>query len=323
MNLRLSILLVTVLLIFGGTVLVIWLTGSEEARPQSPWLYSIDESSIAHITITHQGKTVDYYRKPGTLDWYIQGDPEVRVFQGLWGGKVLLFGGPKVNREVTTELKDPANFGLMPPQTRVMVTDSWGNTIEFHLGNPTPDTKEQYVRLAGDSGLFTVTIDWAEVVNRLVTEPPYLRLFQLEEDATVFIRVNSGDETAIFTKNQTSGQWSIQGPTPVPVFEDKWGDAVKVISGPRVDKLVSEALDEPAQYGLDEPHTTVIIGIFGKKPTEFHLGDDTPDGKHQYARVAGEPELFAMPKARAERISNLALEPPYPPTEGDATPGAG
>ena len=281
MNLRLSILLVTVLLIFGGTVLVIWLTGSEEARPQSPWLYSIDENSIAHITITHQGKTVDYYRKPGTLDWYIQGDPEVRVFQGLWGGKVLLFGGPKVNREVTTELKDPANFGLMPPQTRVMVTDSWGNTIEFHLGDPTPDTKEQYVRLAGDSGLFTVTIDWAEVVNRLVTEPPYLRLFQLEEDAIVFIRVNSGDETAIFTKNQTSGQWSIQGPTPVPVFEDKWGDAVKAISGPRVDRLVSEAhrrtgavrAGRASHYGY---HRYIRQETYGVPPWGRHPGRQTP-----------------------------------------------
>ena len=53
-------------------------------------------------------------------------------------------------------MRDPANFGLAPPQTRVLVTDNVGNSIEFHLGDPTPDTKDQYARLVGDSALFTV-----------------------------------------------------------------------------------------------------------------------------------------------------------------------
>ena len=323
MNLRLSILLVAVLLIFGGTFLVVRLTGSDDSRPQRPWLYRIDDGSIAHITVSYEGSTVDYDRRPGTTDWYIQGEPEIPVFRDLWGGRTLLLSGPKVSLEVAKKLEDPANFGLAPPLTRVLVTDDAGNTIEFHLGDATPDAKNQYVRLVGDSALFTVPISWAEVVNSFVTEPPYLRLFQLDERAIVFIEVNSNGQTAVFTKSQGTGQWSIQGPTPVPVFQDKWGDTVKLISGPRADQIVSETIDDPAQYGLAQPRARVLIGQFGKQPTEFHLGDVMPNGEYQYARVAGEPELYAMPQSQAQRIIDLALEPPYPPDGESATPGPG
>lgn len=327
MNLRLSILLVAVLLIFGGTFLVVQLTGSPDARPQRPWLYRIDDGSIAHITVSYDGITVDYNRRPGTYDWYIQaeqqGEPEIPVFRDLWGGKTLLLSGPKVSREVAQKLEDPANFGLAPPITRVWVTDNVGNTIEFHLGDPTPDAKDQYVRLVGDSGLFTVPIAWAEVINSFVTKPPYLRLFQLNEQAIIFIEVRSSGQTASYAKNQATGQWSIQGPTLVPVFQDKWGDTVKLISGPRADQIVSETIETPAQYGLAEPSARVLIGQFGRVPTEFHIGDVTPDGEYRYARVVGKSAVYAMSQGQAQRIMELALEPPYPPDGESATPGPG
>ncbi|GIS95046.1 MAG: hypothetical protein CM1200mP22_22830 [Dehalococcoidia bacterium] len=46
MNLRLSILLVVVLVIFGGTFLVLRFTDSNEPKSTSPWLYRIDEGDI-------------------------------------------------------------------------------------------------------------------------------------------------------------------------------------------------------------------------------------------------------------------------------------
>jgi hypothetical protein len=64
---------------------------------------------------------------------------------------------------------------------------------------------------------------------------------------------------------------------------------------------------------LDPPQTKVTLGQLVSRPVEFHLGNATEDGKYRYARVAGEPELYAMPAVRAQRIIDLALKPPYPP----------
>ena len=311
MNLRLSILLVAVLLIFGGTFLVVRLTGPDDIPPTRPWLYRIDDSSLANISVSYQGQTVEYSKKTGTFDWYIQGPQGTLVFQDRWGGTPLLLSGPRVSREVSERLDDPANFGLDPPQTRVVIIDRRGNTIEFHLGDATPDTVDQYARLVGDAGLFTVPIAWGDVINRLVTEPPFLRLFQIEEKRIGSIEVTYQGQSTAYRWDPGPEVWRFAQPEGGSVSEEKWGDSAKLISGPRVDERVALDLDEPALYGLEPPETRVFVGMPGVPRIEFHLGKITEDGQHRYARVLGEPELYIMPIEQAQRIIDLAIDPPF------------
>ena len=76
MNLRLSILLVVVLLIFGGTFLVLRFTDSNEPDNSRPWLYRIDEGDIVALEMVYQGDEITFFRSPASLDWYISGEPE-------------------------------------------------------------------------------------------------------------------------------------------------------------------------------------------------------------------------------------------------------
>ena len=95
MNLRLSILLVVVLVLFGGTFLAVRMTRTTERAPINPWLFSMDEGTIAHIQVSFRDKVVDYDRPPGSISWMIQGDPDVPVFQDRWAGTPLLLSGSK------------------------------------------------------------------------------------------------------------------------------------------------------------------------------------------------------------------------------------
>ena len=318
MNLRLSILLVAVLLIFGGTVLIIRLTGTEDTPPKNPWLYGIDQTSISHITVSYQNDTVDYQRKAGSTDWFILGDPAIPVFRQKWSGTPLLLSGGRVTRVLADTIGDPTSFGLEPPVTRVWVTDRSGNTIEFHLGDPTPDTRHHYARLVGEPALFTVPLSYADEIKRLATTPPYLQLYQLEGQSLEAIEVEANGQTAVYLKNRDTGQWFIDGDTLVPVFPEKWGDISGILSGPRVDQVVAETLDDPGKYGLEPPQTTVRVHEGSGRITEFHLGSATDDGNYRYAWVVGKPRLFAMPEGRAQLITDLAIEPPYPPPASES-----
>lgn len=311
MNLRLSIILVAVLIIFGSAILAIRFTGSDDVPPIRPWLYRMDDSTFANISVTHEGQTVEYSKKPGTFDWYIQGTQGTLVFQDLWSGKPFLLSGPRVSRAVSGKLDNPAKFGLDPPQTRVVITDRSGNTIEFHLGDATPDSIDQYVRLVGEHGLFTVPLAWGEVIKLLATEPPYLRLYQVEAGQIALIEVTFQGQTAAYLWDPGLEIWKFAATDGGPVSEDKWGDSTKLLSGPRVDELVAPDLENPAQFGLEPPETRVRVGLPGVPPVEFHLGRTTEDGQHRYARVLGEPELYIMPIQRAQRIIDLAINPPF------------
>ena len=318
MNLRLSILLVAVLLIFGGTVLVIRLTGSEDAPTKNPWLYGIDDTSIVQITVSYQDQTVDYQRKTGSADWYILGDPPIPVFHQKWSGTPLLLSGGRVTRVLADTISDPPSFGLAPPLFKVWVTDHSDNTIEFHLGDPTPDTKHHYATLVGDTSLFTLPVSFADEIKRLATKPPYLQLFQMEDQTLEYIEVNANGRTTVYLKNRDTGQWVIDGDMLLPVFPEKWGDIPEILSGPRVDQVVAENVEDPAKYGLEPPQTTVRLAQRTGEVTEFYLGNATDDGKYRYTWVVGKTKLFAMPEARAQRIKDLAIEPPYPPPASES-----
>ena len=332
MNLRLSILLVSVLVLFGGTFLVVRLTASTEREPDEDWMYRISEDDLYRIEVSNNGVGAVYTRNPGSFRWYIQGDPPVPVFNDKWAGTPLLLSGPRVNRTLTEVIENPAAYGLDPPASRVKVVDGAGQSFEFHMGGPTPDGSNQYTRLVGHSQLFTVPAIWAQVINRLALEPPYLRLFQLdlEKDNVVFVSVTDGEKTMEYGRTGDLS-WVVLGPpdTPepqqVPVVENVWRDALVFLHGPRADEIVADSVEDPTEYGLDPPQTSVRMGKAAGADVKFFLGGSTPDGNHRYAMVDEEdPKLFAMRNDRAKRITDLVADPPYgetPIVEATQPPG--
>ena len=155
----------------------------------------------------------------------------------------------------------------------------------------------------------------------MATEPPYLRLYQLEDDELVFIEVSDNDKTISYGI-MNDGRWYILDATEVPVLTEKWGDTPSMLSGPRVDEILAETIEDPAEYGLDPPLTTVRLGRRFGADLEFQMGNPTPDGDYRYVRLLGDSKLFAMPASRAKHISDLAAAPPYGPSE-QATPEPG
>ena len=135
MNIRLTILLVAILLLFGGTFLIVGFNRSPDQTPDQPWLYKIDDNSIVHIEVTYLGDTSVYDKKPGSTTWFIVEDgQQIPVFQGKWSGTPLLLSGPKVNRRLAEEMRNPSDFGLDPPESVVRVTERTGRTYEFPYG---------------------------------------------------------------------------------------------------------------------------------------------------------------------------------------------
>lgn len=325
MNVRLSFLLVAVLIIFGGTFLVFNFTRAEDEPPQQPWLYKLADDSIVHIEVSYAGQTVNYNRKPGSHEWLIQEEgKETPVFQPKWSGTPLLLSGPQVNRVLASTIDDPASYGLAPPETIVKVTERTGLTYEFHMGDSTPDGQNQYARLVGDPKLFTVPQIWAQVINKLATEPPYARLYYVEGDnSLVHIGVAHNDQAVDYRRPLNSDEWRILTNSEVPVAEDKWSEILPSLTTPPVAQVVSDKIDDPAKYGLESPQTRVKVTTSKEEPVDFYLGSATPDGQRRYAQIRSEPELFTVPETWAKTLEQLATDPPYPPEIANKTAASG
>ena len=333
MNVRLTILLLIVLILFGGTFAGVYLTRDPEPKQDQAWLWRVDDNSLVNITVTFDGDTVEYQKKPGGVRWFIvEEDGERQVYQEKWSGTPLLLSGPKVNRTLADEMDDPAQYGLDPPISIVRITERTGRTYEAHMGIITPDGENQYARLVGSPKLFIVPQIWARVVNRLVFQPPYPRLYDTDipdrellntdQQDVIYFEVMVDGETVIYGADR-EGNWfiieEIEGSDEereIPIPADLWNDEDALLEKPYVIDTVTEDLKNPEEYGLEPVGTSVWLATSIDQTHEFFLGDLTPDGKHRYAQTSGQTELFTVPAEWAAALEKLGTDPPYPPGEG-------
>lgn len=331
MNLRLSILLVVVLLIFGGTFLILQLSESNEPGDKGTWLYRIDEGDMIRLEMEYQGDEIAFFQNPGSSDWYIESDTEevrdIPVFPQRWSITPLLMSGPRVTRPLADKIEDPASFGLEPPETAVKVFDRYGNTVEFHLGKATPDNLNQYARLVGEDSLFTVPIEWARVVNRLAGDPPVGRLYEIDPRDVLNVQFFRGSDITRYIAEENTERWFLDGPTPLLLDSGPWAGSLSMLMNPRMDLILAHNIDDPALYGLIEPDTILLIVRQGDlQRIEVHIGDLTPDGQYRYVDVvrgsmpSEDHRLYGVLNSRIEEIIAVATDPPVLPEDRGGTP---
>ncbi len=145
-----------------------------------------------------------------------------------------------------------------------------------------------------------------------------------EEDAPWFYQVSMDDIMDISVEHRgdkiefyrtEQNWWSFVDPPEIPPDLRRWGGIVLLLSGPQTRRdLTATAvrIDNPAEYGLDDPQTVVDIGLKGGRFIEFRLGEKTTDGEQYYAQVDGFDEMFLIVSSWGDVISRLAKEPPIP-----------
>ncbi len=138
--------------------------------------------------------------------------------------------------------------------------------------------------------------------------------YQVSFDDIIKIKVRSGDNVESFTKIG-EGSWVFDRLEGIPPSHLRWGGIVLLVSGPQTSRdfsTVRPIIDDPAQYGLDDPGLIVNLGLTGDRELEFRIGDKTTDGNSSYGQVIGFPQLFLIADLWGEVLARLANEPPVP-----------
>ncbi len=150
--------------------------------------------------------------------------------------------------------------------------------------------------------------------ERETREPDSPWFYQVSFEDIVSIGVDTGENFESFSKNER-GEWVIDRLGDIPPSHVRWGGIVLLLSGPQTRRDFSTALptiDDPAEYGLDDPELVVNIGLTGERELEFRLGDKTTDGNQHYGQVSGFPQLFLIANIWGEVLARLANETPTP-----------
>lgn len=156
------------------------------------------------------------------------------------------------------------------------------------------------------------------VINPFATEeidePSKPWFYQLSVDDMTSIMIAHGDKNESFIKTPAD-TWAFDWDVLIPPDHTRWGGIDFLLGGPQTKRDLTETstlIEDPAMYGLDDPHTVVKIGLTLNRNLEFRLGDNTTDGKHHYGQIVGFPQLFLIADTWGDVIARIATEPPYP-----------
>ncbi len=148
---------------------------SEWINLNGVWDFEMDNLQHIEIRLPHEGKSQAFI-KEADKSWHFDDLQRSSVNMTRWGGGIpLLLSGPGVDRVIAENATEEklAEFGLTQPQMEIALTLDDGSILNIKIGDKTPNGQNFYVQAPDSNDVATVDISWYEVIERLVTEPPY------------------------------------------------------------------------------------------------------------------------------------------------------
>ncbi len=174
MSLRFALVLVIVLSwVSLGAVFVYKNPPGGSKDPDPPFFYTLSSDDLRKITISSGGNSISWVYKEDIRRWFFEDPDGVPANLNRWGGITTLLGGPKTQRVLAKEIDDAAKYGLTSPTLTIAAQLRDGSEVKLDFGGTTPDEGAHYARVVGYPQLVLVDASWGNVLERLVTEPPY------------------------------------------------------------------------------------------------------------------------------------------------------
>lgn len=118
------------------------------------------------------------------------------------------------------------------------------------------------------------------------------KILTIPTDQFQEIRIKHPTQT-IDLKRET-GKWQITQPQALPADPDAVGGMITTLSALSADTVVEPKATDLSSFGLRDPSIDVTIVRKGGKTDNLLIGDETPTGSGNYAKLGGDPRIFTI-----------------------------
>ena len=169
-------------------------------------------------------------------------------------------------------------------------------------------------RLALALVLVLATVGAYVLVQGFSDEPPLVAtetfIYDIDDRAITLVEITNLGSSQRFVRDDVEGGWVFDDERRAPVQQDRWGGITLLLAGPRVNRVLAVDDADLGRYGLDEPTTTIYVGLASGQTVTVSLGILTPDGVSHYAKREGSTQIALVDKSWGEVLVRLVTEPP-------------
>lgn len=119
-----------------------------------------------------------------------------------------------------------------------------------------------------------------------------VKILSIPNDQFQEIRLKK-DNSTVDLKGGT-GKWQITEPQPLPADQDAVSSMVTTLGALNADTVVEDKPSDLGTYGLTKPSLDVQIVKKNGKTDDLMIGDETPTGSGNYAKLASDPRVFTI-----------------------------
>lgn len=141
-------------------------------------------------------------------------------------------------------------------------------------------------------------------------DPPFF--YTLAPEDLRNISIDTGEAVSSWSLREEARRWYFDDLENIPADLFRWGGITQLLGGPRTQRVLSQEIDDETLYGLDTPSAQFAVTLRDGSEVRLILGDLTPDGSNNYARVEGFPQLVLVDASWGHVLERLVHEPPYP-----------
>jgi hypothetical protein len=136
--------------------------------------------------------------------------------------------------------------------------------------------------------------------------PPKVFSFKEDEVKQIDIKRKEGEKitTVIF---DAKGKWQITAPVALPAESTQVASITSTAANLAADRVVDPNVTDLASYGLEPAVMELAITTKDGKKQNLRFGENTPVGMNIYAKLDGDPRLFAIAaynKATFDKVAN-------------------
>ena len=264
MKLKVILILVAILAVAGTTYYFVSRPKAATQPAASYFVWNFDMDNLQNVTMSMPKANVSesFVKHPDNQEFYFDVANGPEVDNQRWGGGIpALLSGPEASRMIqadatTAELQQ---YGLDPTVTPTTLNMDIKLTIllsgtpvnyEIYVGASNPGGTTYYVRLAGNTDVYTVDKSWYDVLADIVTDPPYIPAALAIDTPTVSSPTVAVGATEIVSDNITNNGDVTGSFTLNLLIGGNIVDSKAVTLSPRASQVVSFQIVEssPGQY---------------------------------------------------------------------------
>ncbi len=298
---RSTIVLLVVLVGLGAYIYMVELkkpAATDTAPKQKAFTAEPEKIEEVQITTASGDRTV---MKKVNGTWQIAEPVQVRADETEATGVTTNLAQLEIVRVVDESPADLGQYGLAKPRIDVAFRKS-GEKDFSHLliGDKTATGGDLYAKLPSEKRVFLVAAFLDSTFNKTTFDLREKSILAFERDKVDQLEVTSGPDSVAFAKSGT--EWKITRPIQARADLGAVEGVIGRIQSAQMKSIVtsSPTPKDLAQYGLDKPVATVVIGA-GSARASLEIGKPGPSGQ-VYALDLSRPMVFTIEGSIADDL---------------------